>query len=574
MARLDLDVLGSAIEDVPFHGLDLAGNDHGAGFNARQNNFTGFVSVVEAVIRANSGSGSVHHPEGHAGQRFIFRPLNKFANNQGRGGGVVKIDGLGVVGIYHESLGFGVGIDAVAGDALQLRHHDGAGDAREDDLAVAVGVVDPVGGHLPVLVVHHLSVGVLDLELHALQRSVVNGTELIDDQVAEGLVEHLQRIGLVVFHLHGVGRIVQKIAGLGLYLPHDVAAGFQAGQGDKAPLIGAELAVGAAHYGPVRPGDLEDHIGQRLLCGGVHFLHQESALGSIGDHNGLGVAVGSDHHIGAGSVHDIAVRRLGLRQHIGPRRQIGDSDLAVGVGGEQAVLREGAAANDTIQADFTPCGGSHTELRTGEGLAGDAVTLLNDQLSFRLVFKGEGYRFARLDLNRLTLGINQKTGRGAGLGDHHTLAGLQTLNADLSVFVCPVDAVAVTDEGPVGVHHLKLGVLKGDRGVDRADLTDEQDAVRGVVKGDGDHVLLTLIRDVDGLGGVDDGVAVRGADFLNNIGPLGQPGPDAGSVLPCGFLPDHGAASTGSAAQEAKLEGAAGKGLMGHAVVLFDHDGV
>ena len=121
-------------------------------------------------------------------------------------------------------MGPGVGVDAVAGDRFQLRYHHSPGDAGEDDLAVAVGVVDAIRGNLPVFVVNHLPVGVLDLELHALQGGVVCGTQFIDDKVSKGLVEHLQGIGLVVLDLHGVGRIVKEVSGLCLDLPHNVAA--------------------------------------------------------------------------------------------------------------------------------------------------------------------------------------------------------------------------------------------------------------------------------------------------------------------------------------------------------------
>ena len=223
-ARLDLDVLGCTVQHKALHGLDFPGDDYGAGFNAGQDDLAGFVGVVEAVVRPDSGPGSVYHPEGHAGKRLVLGALDKLPNNQGRGGGIVEIDGLRVVGIHHNGLGPGVGVDAVAGDRLQLRYYHCPGNAGEDDLSVAVRVVDAIRGNLPVFVVNHLPVGVLDLELHALQGGVVCETQFIDDKVSKGLVEHLQGIGLVVLDLHGVGRIVKEVSGLCLDLPHNVAA--------------------------------------------------------------------------------------------------------------------------------------------------------------------------------------------------------------------------------------------------------------------------------------------------------------------------------------------------------------
>ena len=175
MARLDFDVLRGPIQNETIYSFDLAGNHGGAGFNTCQDNLTGFVGVVEAVIRPDCGPSAVHHPEGHAGQRLILGPLNKFPNNQRCGGGVVKIDSLRIVGIDNHGLRPRVGVDAVAGDRLQFRHHYSADHTGEDDLPVPVGVVDAVGRDLSVLVVHHLPIGVLDLELYALQGGVVGG---------------------------------------------------------------------------------------------------------------------------------------------------------------------------------------------------------------------------------------------------------------------------------------------------------------------------------------------------------------------------------------------------------------
>ncbi len=300
MARLNLDVLGGAIKDKPLHGLDLTGDDHGAGFNAMQDDLAGFVGIIEAVIRADSGPGSVYHPEGHAGKRLILGALHKLPNNQRRGGGIVEIDRLRVVGIDNHGLRPGVGVDAVAGDRLQLRYNDSPGDAGEDDLSVAVRVVDAIRGNLPILVVHYLPVGVLNLEFHALQGRIVQGTQLIDNQIAEGLVEHFQGIRLMVLDFHGVGRIIQQVAGPGLDLSHDIAARLQVRQGEKAPLVCPVLAVGIAYHGAVCPGDLENDIRQGFLRGGVHLLEQKPAQGHIGEGQNLRVRLADNNGLRRG----------------------------------------------------------------------------------------------------------------------------------------------------------------------------------------------------------------------------------------------------------------------------------
>ena len=94
--------------------------------------------------------------------------------------------------------------------------------------------------------------------------------------------------------------------------------------------------------------------------------------------------------------------------------------------------------------------------------------------------------------------------------------------------------------------------------------------IRRVVKADRDNALLTAVGQVYRFRGIDDGVPVGGIDLFDDIGPTFQPGPDAGAVLPRHLLPDDRAAGTGGSAQEAKLEGASGQGLVGHTIIFLD----
>ena len=170
------------------------------------------------------------------------------------------------------------------------------------------------------------------------------------------------------------------------------------------------------------------------------------------------------------------------------------------------------------------------------------------------------------------MGINQKSCGGLGFSDNHALAGFQAGNADFAVFISPVNPVAVSDQGAVRVHDLKLGVLEGDAGVDTANLPDKKKSVRGVVKGDSDDILHAVIGDIDRLGGLDDAVPIGGVHFLHDIGPGGEAGPNSGAILSGDFLPDGGAARPAGPSQETELEGASGQGLAGHAVILLDYD--
>ena len=65
------------------------------------------------------------------------------------------------------------------------------------------------------------------------------------------------------------------------------------------------------------------------------------------------------------------------------------------------------------------------------------------------------------------------------------------------------------NQRPVRICDFELSVLQGDAGVGGADLADEQDAVRGVVEANRDNALSSAVGQIDGLGGVDDAVAIR-----------------------------------------------------------------
>ena len=79
-SALDFDVLGRTVQDIAFHGLDLSGNHRGSGLNTLQDDFTGFVREIHPIVRADSGTGAVHHLEAHAAQRLVFGSLNELPN--------------------------------------------------------------------------------------------------------------------------------------------------------------------------------------------------------------------------------------------------------------------------------------------------------------------------------------------------------------------------------------------------------------------------------------------------------------------------------------------------------------
>lgn len=83
-------------------------------------------------------------------------------------GGILKGEGLGVVGVYLDRLAPGVGVQDIAGQGLQLRDNDGPGDAGNDDLSLGVGGIEAVGGNFAAVQVHVGAVRIGNLEFQKL----------------------------------------------------------------------------------------------------------------------------------------------------------------------------------------------------------------------------------------------------------------------------------------------------------------------------------------------------------------------------------------------------------------------
>ena len=170
------------------------------------------------------------------------------------------------------------------------------------------------------------------------------------------------------------------------------------------------------------------------------------------------------------------------------------------------------------------------------------------------------------------MGVDQEASRGLHLGDDDAFARFQAGNADLALLVGAVDAVGVADHASVCVSDLKLRVLQGNAGICGANLPHKEKSVRHIVEADRDHALLPVVRQIDRLGGVEDGVAVRRVHFFHDVGPGLQPGPHSHAIFVGHFLPDHGSACAAAARQIAELEGTAAQGFAGDRVILFDYN--
>ena len=425
-----------------------------------------------------------------------------------------------------------------------------------------------------------MPVAVLDQELSSREGLVRHRVPFQNREGAEGIVVKTKSLRVRGVDHHRLGRGVLLVKIRGLVLRHDIGAGLNFGDYDLSILVcgikaiagGESLIIGEQLS--ISIGNFEPCSGQGFLGDLVILFDNEPALRSIGHDDRLGVSVGANYHVFAGFVHDIACRGLDFRQHIRAGSKIGNPNLTVGICGKNAVLRERSGTNHAVQTHLAASGSCHTELSAGEGLAADAVPLLDNQFSLGLVFEGQADRPALLNLDGLRLRVNDESVRGLGLRYDHALARLQTLNADFSVGVGPVNPIGITNQSSVRVGDLELGVLEGDAGVDGADLPDEEISVRRIIKGHSNDILHAVVRNVDRFRGIDDGIPISGVDLLHDIGARSEARPDAGAVFPGDLLPDDRAARAGGAAQEAELEGAARQGLAGNRVILLNDDPV
>ena len=121
---------------------------------------------------------------------------------------VVEHQGLRIIGIDDHGLAACLLMNGIALDGLGFRHHDGPGNARKNDLAVLIGIIQALAGQGAALCVHIGAVGIGELEFHPLQGLVGHRIQLVDNEIALGLVAELQGNGLSGFDHSSLRRIV------------------------------------------------------------------------------------------------------------------------------------------------------------------------------------------------------------------------------------------------------------------------------------------------------------------------------------------------------------------------------
>ena len=155
----------------------------------------------------------------HAAQRFLSNTVH-LGDQQTTIRIIINGDGLGIACIDHNRLAAGCGVDGVAVNGLLLGYNQSAIYSREFDLTIGIRHIDALSGEFATLSIHKGAVRIGDFELHTFQGLFCDGIQLIDDEIAFGLVTKLQRHGGVGLNLDALGCLVQNVAFSGLCLLH------------------------------------------------------------------------------------------------------------------------------------------------------------------------------------------------------------------------------------------------------------------------------------------------------------------------------------------------------------------
>ena len=497
---IDLNGLdpGSFVDGVSLDGLGLL--DHDGARDARNADLAVLVSGIEtlagemSVIRIHIAAVCIGQFKLNPGKRLL-RDGVQFPDNQGTLSLIVEAERLNFARLDLNALGGGV--QDVSLHRLDLPGgHGGAGfQIVDDDAARLIGDVLAIGW------TNDRAAGIGNQEGHTGQRRGGALDVLLDHQGGTGRVLKINFLRIIGIDLDGLGLMgrVDGVAGDSLHLRHYQGA-HHAVDLDLPVLVGlidtiaGDVAVFIGYILPGTGGHSEGDPLQGFASEGIPLVDDQAAGLGVGHDHRLGIPIGANHHVGGGLVHDVPLGRLDLRQDIGAGGQVGDADLARRVGGENTILSEGRIADDPVQSHLAAGGGSHPELGAGKGLPGGAVPLLDDELTLGLVLEGQAEGAPLFDLHGLALGVDDIARRCGDLRHHHALAGGQSLDADLTVLVRPVEAVAVADEGAVGIHDFELRIGQGHAGVGGADLADQQDAIRHIFEPHGDDTLLPAVR--------------------------------------------------------------------------------
>ena len=176
------------------------------------------------------------------------------------------------------------------------------------------------------------------------QRLLGYSIPLQNGEGAEGIVIKSNGLGVPGVHHYCLGRGVLPVIVRRLFFRYHVGAGQQFGQNDLTVSVSGIQTVGGGQalvvrgQFPVGVHDLELRAGQGLLCDRIVLFNNEAALAGVFDNHRLGVPTLPDDHIGGGGVDDIpSIRGFDFRNDVCAGREVGNTNLALSVGGENAV---------------------------------------------------------------------------------------------------------------------------------------------------------------------------------------------------------------------------------------------
>ena len=115
------------------------------------------------------------------------------------------------------------------------------------------------------------------------RRFFVGARQLVNDQIAQGLVPELKRHGLPSLDFRCLRGVIQQIARLRSgFAHHQHRAGVLILHQERTAAVRHEFAVGVSHQRPIAGGDQKFHAGKRLFFLIIRDLgDQQSALGGV-----------------------------------------------------------------------------------------------------------------------------------------------------------------------------------------------------------------------------------------------------------------------------------------------------
>ena len=378
----------------------------GIGSQPGENDFTGFIGVIESVgadlslsvrdkLAGGSSDGKSHAFQCLAGHSVLLyndeRAFRRVAELQrhrlarfdgGRLRRIVQyIAALGAGFFYHQRC---AGVDIADCEAACAVRHE-----------FAVGVA------------HHRSVRSGHKKFYIGERRVCRAVDLLDEQAALGAVAEIElhHILLLAADIRRLRCGVDHMAAVTGKLLDDVSTFFQPRHGKAAiggSLVGADDCA-ARPAGAAEVFHLKYGVAHRFAGDGIILPHHQRRQWDIlkGQHFG---SAGLDIDLLGGFFDGIARGRLLLRYLVPAVPQTGELELTVLAGVVDAEVVDLAAAGIVA-------GVGNMEFRTLQGISRHAVHLFNGQRGLLMVFKIHGVVAVGVEGGKLRVRVQQIRGR-------------------------------------------------------------------------------------------------------------------------------------------------------------------